>query len=307
MSYPAFIARALGISLGVYLRFLPVLIFVIFLFGALYLTTSDPIVYGIITFVMLTIGWTFLYLMLLRNALYALRATTPSNVDSTIKGVAKLMFIHFLAQLVIIVAIAMASYLFLYRFTLPDVAPQAYALMQEGAPYYHPAVISQSGTIFAVFQLTITLGAIIVTSLFGGPMAAVAANTAEISPNVDMITGFGRYFAPQFTLSLLGVLIPSAVIAFLAPTLAERLATASIGGVVIGVGLTFLLLVYFSWCIPVCGMALTFVQVREEQAEARAVEAAPIFDAEEQKQSLRDLRAKRQSGGKATSVYDPKG
>lgn len=304
MSYVSFISRVIGMSLGVYLRFLPLLIFTIFLFGALYASTSDLTVIYIITFFMLTFGWTYLYLMLLRGGLYALNATTPANADGTTKGVVKLMFVHFLAQLIVIVVVGMATYLFLYRFSLPATAPDAFALMQEGASAFDPRVVAASPATYLMFQVVLTLAAIIVTSLFGAPMAAVAANTAEISPNVDLITGFGRYFVPQFILSGIGVLAPAFISGLYATEIFERIATSSTGGLVLGVGLTVLILFYFAWCIPTCGMALAFVKVREEISEARQVEARPVVNVEEQKQSLRDLRAQRQ-GGSTTTVYDP--
>ncbi len=305
MSYPAFIAKSLGISFGVYMRFVPLYLFALFFFVALFLTTSQYLVHMIILFFALTVGWTYLYLMLLRGGLYALKATTPANVDGTMVGVVKLMFVHFLAQLLLVSVVVAGTYLFLYKFSLPQLAPAAYQAMQEGASIYSPEVMGETGTVYFIFQLIGTVAAITATSLFGAPMAAVAANTAEISPNVDIITGFGRYFPHQFTLSLISVVAPAALLGLMMPTLIENALTASTGAIVITVVVILLIWGYLCWAIPVSGMALAFKLVRDEMAIEREMEAHPVFDKEEHKQSLREMRAQRQ-GGKTNSVYDPK-
>ena len=323
MSIPVFILRAFWITPQVMLRFLPVLIAYVMISVGLFFTTDNPWVIGLILFMLGTLGYAFLVVQGLRAALQALKLTSAPTASGLLRSSGRMLFVFFLLQLLMLLLFGGILLALFYYVIFPAIDPALVdylhllveietsspgTLGPEGALQQAEQVQAMldaqtsTGIMLLNFSMYLLLG--FVMALFGVPMAAVAANAVQYSPNHDLIYGLGRYMPHQVLLYMLLVALPSALFGHLPMemllTMAEpNLATlATLGGVVLLYGL-------FAMCLPWSGMALAYGQVREKVKRERQAEVRPEIDYEAARADLRSLRQTRTSERSGTTMYDP--
>lgn len=318
MSIPVFIIHALALSPQVFLRFLPALAALTVIVVGLFLSTDNPYVIGMLLLVLGTVGTSFLVLTGLRAGLMAVRATRAPTVELLMRYTIRLMISHLLVQLILYGTLVMTAGWVFYHFVLPDAAPQALTLFEalradtppDPATLPDPQVVAASlRQPLALFSLVIGVIGAFCVALFGVPMAAMAANAVQYSPQHDLIFGIGRYFPHLFLLYLLAMAVPGAVYALYAPPTAlvpeampQEISLGAVGALAIGAALYSV----FAPAIVFAGMGLAYKHVRHRVEHELMNERVPVIDRDAEREKLRDLRQVRKAERKLATVYDPK-
>lgn len=305
MLFFEFMSRSFAISFSVLIRFLPILILYVMLVVGIILSTDNIYVYYLLGFIASTVGTTFLYVMGLRAGLSAIGETTSAHVDGLVSSTMKLMVVHFLIQALVILVLAAFIWIGLVFMFAPE-APTAIN-PETGKPlgWFVSTHLEAVPSVVTIFAVSVTIIASAVTSFFGVPMAATAANAAEYSPKNDLIFGLGSFFVPQFILALIMVVLPVFVFSVLGNIFTTNIADASVGAQIIAASFVGILMVYF-YCIPLGGMAIAYGEARKLATQARKSVHRPQVNVEEQREDLRSLRQNRQNNRKTAPNYDPK-
>ncbi len=313
MSIFAFIPQAFALSLQVFLRYLPILAMYILFWVALFLTTSNPWVIGLIGFILGTYGTAFLFVTGIRAGLMSLKATTAPTASGLLDTTTRVLFFHCLLQLlvgIVLMAIVMSA---IYFVLFPILAPEAHAWVELVRNAEDPNLIAPMSDaiadqmrlpfMIASIAYTFVIGALL--GIFGVPMAAVSANAVQHSPQNDMIFGMGQYFFSQMLLYVIAQAIPLVILALFAPAsmlFPTDAALETVGLLIICIGLYGLYSPAISWA----GMALGYKLHRDEIARQRKAEAMPEIDYEAERNNLRTLRAQRAVESAGATMYDPR-
>ncbi|MEM8789335.1 MAG: hypothetical protein AAGE76_13840 [Pseudomonadota bacterium] len=312
------ILRAISISPMVFLRYLPVLVIYILLAVGIFYSTSNLIVWGMLFFLMSTIGTTFLFLTGVRAALMVVGATTSPTVEGLTRVTVRSLFLHMLPQFILVILLSAIWGIVHRSVVLPMALPGAADVFGAYTAMASAFFSAESQETFGValaatdpmqLQLAAALfvfGALLIVGfsigIFGVPMAALAANAVQYSPGNDPIYGIGKYLLPQMVLYLMTTAAPTVLFAMTAPV------AVLVGGVDAGLTISAVLLVVFvayAPCISYAGMALGYDAVRRQiQAELRA-QRAPIVDMEQERETLKELRQMRKKEASGTKMYDP--
>ncbi|MSU88540.1 hypothetical protein GE300_02765 [Rhodobacteraceae bacterium 2CG4] len=315
MSIPAFMLRAFWITPQVMLRFLPVLVCYILISVGLFFATDNPWVIGLILFLLGTFGYAFVVVQGLRAALQALKLTAAPTASGLMTATARMLFVYFLLQLLLLLLFGSIIGAVFYFIVIPAMDPAAAEVLRAlvearsagaGAPpasFVLNQLQAEGSTAIMLLNLAFTLLLGVVMAVFGAPMAAIAANAVQYSPNHDLIYGLGRYVPHQVLLYLLLVALPSAFFGHLP---AKMMLTMEPSWTSMG-ALAAIVLVYslFAVCLPWSGMALAYGEVREKIRRQRQAEKMPEIDYEAARADLRSLRQTRTADRSGTTLYDP--
>lgn len=304
------------------LRFLPVLIAYVMISVGLFFTTDNPWVIGMILFLLGTFGYAFTVVQGLRAALQALKLTSAPTVGGLMNATARMLFVFFLLQLLMLFLFGGILLALFYYVIFPAIDPEmvtflrmmfemdtfgATALSPDGSPQNSEQMLAaleaQGSPAFMLLNFSMYLLLGIVMAIFGVPMAAVSANAVQYSPNHDLIYGMARYVPHQVLLYMLLVAAPAALFGHLPMemllTMEPNLTTL---GIIAGFGALYGL---FAMCLPWSGMALAYGKVRERVQRERQAEQAPEIDYEAARADLRSLRQNRTSERSGATMYDP--
>lgn len=314
MSILGFTLRALALSPQVFLRYLPALVIYLLLVVGLFLSTDNPWVIGMILVIMGTYGASFLIVTGIRAGLMSARATTAPTVEGLMKVSGRLMVTHLLLQVILVASLTLLVAFIFYRLILPEMAPAAItmyeALRAEVPPppetLPDPVLLAESLRL-PMLLFNIAMGVIggLCIGIFGVPMAAMAANAVQYSPQHDVIYGLGRYFPHQMFLYLVALALPSALFALYAPAstmLPEDFSFQALGVIAIGSAVYSV----YAPAIVFAGMALSYKQVRSRVEAAVKAERVPDIDYDAERENLRSLRLERADERSVTTTYDPR-
>lgn len=311
------ILRALALTPIVFLRYLPVLAMYLLIFVGLWLSTDNRWVLNILSFLMLTIGLTFVWLTGMRAALMAIRATTAPTAEKLLQSTLRMMFAHMLPQLLIIFALTAAFYMLAERMLFPPMLQdmpniiletigalrsddaqdlEAYATLMASLD---PAAIRLQAALSALcFHLAVALA----LGIFGVPMTATAANAVQYSPGNDLIFGIGRFFPHQVIVYLLATALPVVALAMTMP--AEMFTGAGLfepNAWTVG----FAVVLFVSPCASFAAMALGYDAIRARLARMRQAEKVPELDYAAERENLKALRRVRAVEQAHATTYDP--
>ena len=321
MSFLGVIFSSFYYGFWVMLRTLPVLILTLIALSApIFAIQHIAVVYTVI-FIGLTIGLAYIFVTMLRAGLASMRATDTPTFDGLVKATLRMFFVFFIVQFIFFVTLQGAVVAYYFYVLLPSAVPEAwnafdpeaYGLPQWGwlklvlflttdEFFFRPPEVVFLGTVFTL--LTAVIGAII-AGLFGVPMAAASANAVQHSPQNDLIFGFGSHF---FSIAILQLICGGlAALVGQSQQLQTLLLDPSRPAASIALITVAVLFAYFYlMSVPIAAMALGYKRHRQAIADARAAEISPIFDPEEHKEEVKNLRRARQSAASGTAVYVPK-
>ena len=318
MSFFGFILRALALTPIVFLRYLPVLAVYLLIFVGLWLSTDNPWVLGMVSFIMLTVGLTFVYITGMRGALMAIGATTAPTAEKLLEVTTRVMFAHLLPQLLLVFALTAGLYMaagyVLFPAVLQDTPNiivetvsvlgsddtqelEAYAELMAGL---EPSTIQLQTALSALcFHLAVAFG----LGIFGIPMAATAANAVQYSPGNDLIFGIGRFFPQQVIIYLLASALPNVALTLTMPTEMFMSGVDPLAPNLWTIG--FAIVLFVSPCASFAAMALGYDVIRARLARARQAERVPELDYEAERDKLKSLRQVRTEERSRNTVYDP--
>ncbi|QHQ33790.1 hypothetical protein [Algicella marina] len=326
MSLFAFIGRGLVLAIWIALRLLPVAALVLAIFLAMIFATQNYYVVVMVSFAFGVFGTTFLYLNGIRAGLMARKVTSPPTANGLMMGTIKLLFVHFLAQLLVLILLyALLTTVFQYLL-LPAMVPgwneQVADIFGSDSAVGFLATLGLLGDPFSdvfganamiapglIFYVLATLLSGICVAIFGVPMAGVGANAVQRGPNHDLVFGLGNSFLSILALYFVGVTLPSAAMMAAYPMWLGML-SESAGNLTFFIAALVAICAasYYMYCIPFAAMALAYEQATENRRREIKLEQAPISspeDFQEHQASVRSLRQQRQSGSAARSVYVP--
>lgn len=311
MSFFAFIAGSLALSVPVFLRYLPILVVYVLAWAGLITATENIYVIALIGFLLGTFGVAFLFVNGIRGGLQVLRATTAPTASGLMNATTRVLFFHCLLQLmlsiVLIVILNLVMLTVVIPATMPDLAPILEKVFSsqalEGFAMITPEIEAQLRTPYLIYSILIAavMGGVI--GVFGVPMAAVAANAVQHSPQNDMIYGMTEFWPHQMLLYVIAQLPVILVNAYLLPVGGAD--EFNLSALPIALIMSWIYLVYapsISWA----GMALAYKTVRDDRYRQRQAESRPEIDYEAERENLRSLRRVRTEDKKLAGMYDPR-
>ena len=294
MSYFAFLAKTLWVSMSVGLRMIPVLgitfysLYMLFLFFG----SSELAIYliGIVIYMPLLM---FLYLCSVRAGLAALKATTAPSFGKLFKGSIRLMRFHFMISNLVMMVVGLGGMGFvIYKYN-PMLIEVLTTHENRSMLLDINIMINEFSNIPIMVLFFPPLAISIAVGLVGASLGATAAWVAERGPQHDLIWGITSKFTPLFITAALVLVGPVGAI------------VALIGGPLDSVwNILFLSptvrLAYFGFsmwaiCVVAAAMALAYVITLKELEENKRKEEAEMMGTPLDPGDVRDLRLARQA------------
>ena len=159
-------------------------------------------------------GLVFLYLSCIRAGLVALKASGPPNVKKLAVGTIRMFRFNIMLNNLIVTLVGLGGAIGLIMVMTPDVWVQ----INESADIRSAKAISvflEKLSMIPIMALLMPMVALSLSNgLVGTSSASVAASAADIGPSHPALWGLARKFLPLFTLSLLVLVLPTALLVY---------------------------------------------------------------------------------------------
>jgi hypothetical protein len=299
-----FISRSVALAPFVAVRLLVVAIFAGVVAGfVIFAATFNIWALGLVVVVFSLAGSPFLVVQGLRAGLVSLRATEAPTLDGTIRATWKTFL--YLLIMVLLILIAMIPLGLALSMVGPGLG--AFAGLSSPSPVLTPGLMAILLPVCTYLAAATSL----VWALVALPMTGIAANAVQKPPGHDFIWGMTRKFPQLFVTSFLFYGLPNFVLPIL---ILDRLpateaAIADPQAALSGLPelLAMMFLIVFGGFVQYASAAVAYVDLREEQEQARIAAQVVVFDRDAERDSLKDLRNHRMNmaSGKERSVYSP--